>query len=61
MSFLGIEKENILSMQPNPKYFKEVGISIDLKDLQPATEEEKEGFIQRPESMGVLGGCHAQV
>ena len=26
MSFLGIEKENILSMQPNPKYFKEVKI-----------------------------------
>lgn len=52
MSFLGIEKENILSMQPDPKYFKEVGIPIDLKDLQPATEEEKEGFIQRPESMG---------
>ena len=41
MSFLGIEKENILSMQPNPKYFKEVGIPIEAPKIGRASCRER--------------------
>lgn len=47
MRFLKWDNKKILTMQIDPAYVDDFSAS----DLQPATAEEKEGFIQRPESV----------
>ncbi|NLY09827.1 MAG: ABC transporter permease [Tissierellia bacterium] len=39
-------------MQPDPEVLSQCGVTLNPEDLMPASEEEKEGYIQKPESMG---------